>query len=1077
MKKKLFTMALALCMLLSVVPQAAFAVSDKGGFTVNQATGTTQIVYGGQSWYVIGYNGTGVASESGSMTLLAKDNLKADVKFDDTYNDYADSNLKIEIDKLAELSSAGHGGLFTQAEQNAIKKVTLTGGSANNAQGGMCGADVENAILWPLDVAEANEVTQDLRKASYHWWLRSPGVNDIVAAYVNISGPVTPFGNGTDFAFGVRPALKLNLSSVLFASAAAGGKSGTAGANLSATQTATGAQKLTIVDNGHTLTAATTTNTLTADSTITVNYTGANTGSGVDLAAMITYDTGAVTYYGTLAEDLSAASGTASVRLPADFNSATMDLKLFTETINGDNLTDYASAPVTVIPTSGTVSIKGTDFKVNTTDATTISFGGTDWRVIGANGEAGVATENGSMTLLAKDFIGSSVQFNSTIPYSNEYKNNNLNNIMDGYALVKADGNSGLFTQAEQNALNKRNLTGGAPSNAQGGMAGANVADAVLWPLDVAEANLVNSELRKTGNFWWLRSPGELNVFAAFVNSNGYVSPLGLNVNINFYDVRPAFKLNLSSVLFASAAVGGKSIQPTGTDAFGENAAPTQKLRFQDDAILSSSNASISASDGNVTYTAPAGSVLVAEMTAGGKTYVARKNIDAAASGATLDLRTITGLPLGAVSGKVWIEKMEDVANNKGLIYAIEPENVSYTIVNTYPLTVSSGSGSGSYAKDASVTITADAPQTGKRFKEWTGADGLTFTGGTCKTSATATFTMPASPVTVSATYENIPASPSGGSSSGDGSSSIGRSTDSITGIQAEGTLYSNIMVNRLTNSKTGASNEVVDEKTYNELKVSVDGGFTVIGAYEIKCASYNGSLTLSFPVDAKYNSQEFIVKHKTSAGKINTYTGTVKDGKVVITVPSLSPFMIAIKSLQEKPKDGVWVNPFIDIRGTDWFYEKVALANQLGLMQGTSATTFDPNSSTTRGMIVTMLYNMAGKPEVQASGAQWYAKGSAWAMTKGISDGSDMNGGITREQLVTMLWRNAGSPAVTDDSRLSTFSDAGTISDYAKQAFAWAIKQGMIQGKGNDILDPRGNASRAEAATMMIHYLNAMKK
>ena len=186
---------------------------------------------------------------------------------------------------------------------------------------------------------------------------------------------------------------------------------------------------------------------------------------------------------------------------------------------------------------------------------------------------------------------------------------------------------------------------------------------------------------------------------------------------------------------------------------------------------------------------------------------------------------------------------------------------------------------------------------------------------------------------------------------------------------------------------------------------------------------------------------------------------------------------MIAIKTLPEMPDIESWINPFVDVNKNDWFFKSIALAYEYGLLQGTSATTFEPHTLTTRSMFVTMLYNMVGKPDIITEETSWYAKGRAWAMENGISDGTAMDSAITREQLITMLWRYAGEPDVIGYEGLTGFVDVDQISGYAKQACAWAHKEGIIAGKGNGILDPKGYATRAETATVMINYLNTTVK
>ena len=129
-------------------------------------------------------------------------------------------------------------------------------------------------------------------------------------------------------------------------------------------------------------------------------------------------------------------------------------------------------------------------------------------------------------------------------------------------------------------------------------------------------------------------------------------------------------------------------------------------------------------------------------------------------------------------------------------------------------------------------------------------------------------------------------------------------STSYTTGVVASGSINGSIDVFVLTPSATGSANEVVDSETYNQLRQSVESGYTPIAAFEVK-ASHSGKLTLSFPIGEQYNGMQFVVKHKTSSGTIETYTGVVENGKVVITVSSLSPFMVAVKGANKNPNTG----------------------------------------------------------------------------------------------------------------------------------------------------------------------------
>ena len=166
-------------------------------------------------------------------------------------------------------------------------------------------------------------------------------------------------------------------------------------------------------------------------------------------------------------------------------------------------------------------------------------------------------------------------------------------------------------------------------------------------------------------------------------------------------------------------------------------------------------------------------------------------------------------------------------------------------------------------------------------------------------------------------------------------------------------------------------------------------------------------------------------------------------------------------------------VSGFTDVKAGDWFAESVQYVVDNKLMNGVAADKFAPNSDTTRGMIVTILYREAGSPAVESDDASWWSDARIWAMEQKISDGTNMEGTITREQLTTMLYRYAGSPAVTGE--ITGFSDADKISDWASDAMLWAAENGILNGS-NGKLNPQGNASRAEVATMLMRFCELTK-
>ena len=167
---------------------------------------------------------------------------------------------------------------------------------------------------------------------------------------------------------------------------------------------------------------------------------------------------------------------------------------------------------------------------------------------------------------------------------------------------------------------------------------------------------------------------------------------------------------------------------------------------------------------------------------------------------------------------------------------------------------------------------------------------------------------------------------------------------------------------------------------------------------------------------------------------------------------------------------------PFADVTESDWYYDGVKYVSDKGLMNGTGANAFSPNADTTRGMIVTILARMEGVNT--SGGASWYALGSEWAMNAGVSDGTNMEGKITREQLAAMLYRYAQMKGydVSASAALSGYTDASSVSGWAKEAMQWAVGSGLIQGSGS-ALNPQANASRAEVATILARFAQNLAK
>ena len=158
----------------------------------------------------------------------------------------------------------------------------------------------------------------------------------------------------------------------------------------------------------------------------------------------------------------------------------------------------------------------------------------------------------------------------------------------------------------------------------------------------------------------------------------------------------------------------------------------------------------------------------------------------------------------------------------------------------------------------------------------------------------------------------------------------------------------------------------------------------------------------------------------------------------------------------------------FSDVPDSYWGAQAIDFASSRELFGGTGPNTFSPETAMTRGMMVTVLARMEGVDT--STGSVWYEAGQKWAVANGISDGTNMEQGLTREQLALMLYRYAGEPAVSGD--LSGYADGASVNSWATQAVTWAVQEGLISGVGNNTLNPQGQASRAQVATILTRFI-----
>ena len=243
---------------------------------------------------------------------------------------------------------------------------------------------------------------------------------------------------------------------------------------------------------------------------------------------------------------------------------------------------------------------------------------------------------------------------------------------------------------------------------------------------------------------------------------------------------------------------------------------------------------------------------------------------------------------------------------------------------------------------------------------------------------------------------------------------------------------------------------------------------------------SFGGrAITLLLPVSESLfqTGKRCVVYQISESGAVDELTGLCRRQNnqlwVEVTTTHLSTF-IAVPPIRL---------PFTDVKESDWFYDAVVYAYTNELFNGTSATTFSPNSTMTRAMLVTVLWRLEGTPAAGSASTfadvepgSWYTDAVAWASSVGIVNGTsattfDPNGSVTREQIAAILYRYAKTKGwnVNGASSLNVFADGSQVSEWAVRSMEWTYAKGLITGKDAGRLDPRGQASRAEVATILM--------
>ena len=1141
MKKRILSILLTLCMMLCLTPISVFAeevgawgsAAIKLGADALNKTVNTEIaptVYFGQNhennpaaWRVIGYDGNGVTSAQGDITLLAAYNMGLS-KFGSSAA-YADSDLKTAIDALAEK--------LTTEENAAVKKQTLASGSYNRENTDcVAGAQVDNAVFWPLSTAEASAVNNDLRIAdrehqywaSSYWWLRSPGAKNRDVASVDGFANIDHDGIDISNMWGVRPAFKLNLNSVLFASAAVGGKPD---GGLTEVPEYSGSEwKLTLLDSSRSFAVTEKTADAAPDDTVTLNYSGATTGKNEYISVIIADNNGAQ-YYGRVAQP-TAESGTVEIKIPSDIAPGDYTLKVFNEQYNGDYKTDYASNFTDIALTVE-----------NQPEQFTLASGGRYY-----------------FDLSAMDIPGT---VNSNLPDSTlHYVPFTYAGTVDAYVLKPASNH--VEDSSEQASVTK-------DKNAQYGyayehslfIADYRVTTNISW-IDLNNAGFIFGKTNTAGGInYTLRAPTMGSIYKSpmrgapannewdqiLAKNSDFIKELDNNRNISLFwgqDTSRSYDFNIRKTTRNSvnnfmgtteSSSYGICFRPVlevmNPDTLGSDGLKAVTLDLGGGKLGNSSeDIQIIVKNGS-TFTAPASDGLTRPdgntdsyfmwLDGNGNSYEPGASVPADVTeltvqwtaptyavtlntnGGTINSGNVTGYTYGVGATlpaaddmtytghtfKGWYDNENLTGSPVTAIGGTEMGNKEYWAkweINQYTITVKPENGKAdiTITQDYGTPITAPADPT---------REGYTFAGWDKAIPAT----MPAENLTITAHWSldtySITYNLDGGTASGNPdfytveSSTITLNPPTRTGYTFIGWSGTDL---------SGSDNLTVT------IPAGSIGNRSYIAHWSLNTYSItydlDGGTALGNPDFYTVESSAITLNEPTKAGYVFTgWSGTdlVGEDNLTVTIPA--------DSIGDRRYTAHWefdptiiaaLNPtpnvdFLDVSRTDWFYYDVRYVCENGLMNGTSRNRFSPYGTATRGMLVTILYRMENEPRCFGSAAfsdvkpgAYYEKAVVWAsqnnIVSGYTDGTFRpDAPVTREQLASILYRytlyRGQDVSAGETTSLTGYGDAQAVSSYALPAMRWACGTGILQG-ANGKLNPSGLATRAQLAAMLHRYL-----
>ena len=261
--------------------------------------------------------------------------------------------------------------------------------------------------------------------------------------------------------------------------------------------------------------------------------------------------------------------------------------------------------------------------------------------------------------------------------------------------------------------------------------------------------------------------------------------------------------------------------------------------------------------------------------------------------------------------------------------------------------------------------------------------------------------------------------------------------------------------------------NAITGERSSVQLELAHDGAFGF-------------TMTLTAPLGAEnagYWANLYHFNEEANAMPFEQGAPIGSDGSVSLALSHASQYAIVI----DDHNHGVVELPFTDVADSDWFYDPVCFVYSQGLMTGTSATTFEPNTHLSRAMLVAVLHRLEGSPQASGgdftdvSDGDWYAQAVNWAASVGVVNGFDdgsfqPNAAITREQMAAILRNYAAYKGldVTASGDLAHYTDAASVSDWAQESVEWMVGSGLLGGYDDSTLRPQGTTTRAEVASVL---------